>query len=181
MWENDMEFIIRKATKEDASRLAEILIFAKRTSYRSIFKNDYVSFNEMQVLNLALDFQKREGILDNILVYDDGIVKGMMHREKSTDIDYPDGIRLNEFFVDTFFQGNGIGSEMMKVLLHEAETLRTKNIFLWVLEENFKARKFYEYFGFAPDATRRQEDGTEAYLLRYRKDLEPKTYLNKVT
>jgi putative acetyltransferase len=166
-----MEFIIRKASKEDASRLAEILIFAKRTSYRSIFKNDYVSFNEMQVLHLALDYQNREGALDNILVYDDGIVKGMMHREKSTDIAYPEGIRLNEFFVDTFFQGNGIGREMMKMFLHEAETLSVKNIFLWVLEENFKARKFYEYFGFASDGMRRQEDGTNAYLLRYKKVL----------
>jgi putative acetyltransferase len=166
-----MEYIIRKAIKEDASRLAEILIFAKRTSYRSIFKNDYVSFNEMQVLNLALDFQKREDILDNIFVYDDGIVKGMMHREKSIDSDYPDGIRLIEFYVDTFFQGNGIGREMMKAILYEAELLGAKNIFLWVLEENYKARKFYELFGFVPDKTRRLEEGTDAYLLRYRKEL----------
>ena len=44
--------MIRKATKEDASRLAEIQIYAKRYSYRSIFQNDEVSFNEMQVLSL---------------------------------------------------------------------------------------------------------------------------------
>ena len=50
---------IRKAEKKDASRLAEILIFAKRTAYRPIFKNDYVSFQEMQVLDLALDFRDR--------------------------------------------------------------------------------------------------------------------------
>ena len=43
--------MIRKATKEDASRLAEIQIYAKRYSYRSIFQNDEVSFNEMQVLS----------------------------------------------------------------------------------------------------------------------------------
>ena len=49
--------MIRKATKEDASRLAEIQIYAKRYSYRSIFQNDEVSFNEMQVLKLALFYQ----------------------------------------------------------------------------------------------------------------------------
>jgi putative acetyltransferase len=146
-----MKYIIRKATKEDASRLAEILIFAKRTSYRSIFKNDHVSFNDMQVLNLALDFQKRIEALDNILVYDDGIVKGMMNRERSTDIDYPHGVILNEFYVDTFFQGEGIGKEMMKTLLLESKSVGAKNIFLWVLEENYKARKFYKFFNFAPD------------------------------
>ena len=48
---------IRKAEKKDASRLAEILIFAKRTAYRPIFENDYVSFQEMQVLDLAGRFE----------------------------------------------------------------------------------------------------------------------------
>lgn len=166
-----MEYIIRKAIKDDASRLAEILIFAKRTSYRSIFKNDEVSFNEMQVLKLALDFQEREGALDNIYVYDDGIVKGMMHVEKSADADYPEGIRIIEFYVDTFFQGCGIGRAMMGAIHQEAMTLKAKNMFLWVLEENYKARKFYEAFGFASDGIRSLEEGTEVYLLRYFKDL----------
>ena len=31
---------IRKATAEDVSRLAEILVFVKRMNYRSIFHND---------------------------------------------------------------------------------------------------------------------------------------------
>lgn len=48
--------MIRRAEIKDASRLAEILIFAKRTAYRQIFNNDNVSFNEMQVLDLALIF-----------------------------------------------------------------------------------------------------------------------------
>ena len=35
--------MIRAASKKDASRLAEILIFAKRMAYRPIFQNDIVS------------------------------------------------------------------------------------------------------------------------------------------
>ena len=45
--------MIRRATIADASRIAEILIFAKRTNYRKIFQNDKVSFGEMQVYLLA--------------------------------------------------------------------------------------------------------------------------------
>lgn len=70
--------MIRKATKEDASRLAEIQIYAKRYSCRSIFQNDEVSFNEMQVLKFALFYQDHPDSIDNIYVFDDGIVKGMM-------------------------------------------------------------------------------------------------------
>ena len=36
--------IIRRATKEDVSRIAEILVFAKRMKYRSIFNDDAYSF-----------------------------------------------------------------------------------------------------------------------------------------
>ena len=31
---------IRRANKEDISRIAEILVFTKRVSYRPIFQND---------------------------------------------------------------------------------------------------------------------------------------------
>ena len=49
--------MLRAALPADASRLAEIQIFAKRTAFRPIFQNDYVSFQEMQVLDLALSFR----------------------------------------------------------------------------------------------------------------------------
>ena len=39
--------MIRRATIEDASRIAEILIFTKRMNYRKIFQNDKVSFGEI--------------------------------------------------------------------------------------------------------------------------------------
>ena len=44
---------IRKAELKDVSRIAEILIFTKRTQYRPIFNDDQVSFGEMQVLPTA--------------------------------------------------------------------------------------------------------------------------------
>lgn len=70
---------IRKATVQDASRIAEILIFTKRMNYRDIFHDDKVSFGEMQVYPLVLDYMSNPERLENIWVYDDGIVKGMVH------------------------------------------------------------------------------------------------------
>ena len=68
---------IRKANEKDASRLAEILIFAKRAAYRPIFREDNVSFGEMQVLPLALSFLK-DGALEGIWVEGDAFAKGML-------------------------------------------------------------------------------------------------------
>ena len=69
---------IRPARAEDASRIAEIWIFAKRAAYRSIFQNDQVSFGEMQVLPLALELRDREGMRQDLWVYEEGFVKGVV-------------------------------------------------------------------------------------------------------
>ena len=58
MKENDD--MIRKATINDISRIAEILVFVKRMNYRSIFNDDSVSFGEIQVLPVAEEYSAPE-------------------------------------------------------------------------------------------------------------------------
>ena len=43
---------IRKATKEDLSRIAEIFVFNNRINYFPIFKQEDFSFGELQVVSL---------------------------------------------------------------------------------------------------------------------------------
>jgi putative acetyltransferase len=159
--------MIRKAEIKDASRLAEILIFAKRTAYRQIFNNDNVSFNKMQVLDLALDFRDKESGLDDLYVYDDGIVKGLIKWAKSDNKD----IEIFELYIDTFFQGQGIGSILIKDCIEHAKKQNIRKIFLWVLEKNYKARKVYEKHGFKLEDISKFEDGTTEILLRYKLEM----------
>ena len=46
--------------------------------------------------------------------------------------------------------GKGYGKTLMKSTISELKILGYENIFLWVLEENGRARHFYEQFGFSP-------------------------------
>ncbi len=158
--------MLRPAEKRDASRLAEILIFAKRTAYRSIFNNDFISFNKMQVLDLALAFRDQEHILDNMYVYDDGIVKGLIKWGIETNTSH-NCIRIHELYVDPFFQGQGIGAALIKNCIQQAKEHGIKHIVLWVLEENRPARFFYERHGFQYDEVYRLEDGTSVRALEY--------------
>ena len=158
--------MIRPAEPRDASRLAEILIFAKRTSYRPIFQDDFVSFNEMQVLDLALHYRDHPGALNDIYLFDDGIVKGMMHWGQGTS-----SWELKELYVDPFFQGEGVGRALMSSFLAHAHAQGMEGVFLWVLEKNLSARKFYESFGYHPSGERVLFPGTEQYLLQYTKPL----------
>lgn len=44
--------------------------------------------------------------------------------------------------------GKGYGKILMEFVISELKKQGYENIFLWVLEENIKARHFYEQFGF---------------------------------
>ncbi len=141
---------IRKAVFQDLSRIAEILVFVKRMNYRPIFKNDSYSFGELQVLSVAEAYALPD-IFNHIWVYDDGIVKGMIRIE---------GKEIRELYVDSFFQNQGVGAELIEFAQKEFSV-----DFLWALEKNTDAIRFYERHGFHRTETKRLEEGTTEYLI----------------
>ncbi len=156
--------MIRAATKNDASRLAEIQIFSKRKAYRPIFQNDKVSFNEMQVLDLALFYRDSNDALNDIYVFDDGIVKGMM----KWNCENAERWEIKELYIDPFFRGEGIGTALMKNFLVTAGLQNVREVFLWVLEENTSAIRFYESQGYVNAGERKEFSDTGKYELKYR-------------
>ena len=160
--------MLRPATAQDASRLAEIYIFAKRVAYRPIFQDDVVSFNEMQVLPLALSLRDDPAAREGLYVYDDGIVRGLARMGWLTG---PAGEKVfffRELYIDPCFQGQGYGSKLMEAFLDRARREGADQVFLYVLEKNTRARAMYEKYGFAPDGSRELEAGTSEYKLGYR-------------
>ena len=137
--------MIRKATKEDLSRIAEILVFVKRMNYRRIFHDDDFSFGVLQVLPVAEEYSDPK-ILDGMYVYDDGFVKGLIHVS---------GDEIVELYVDHFFQGQGIGDALIE-FAKENYPAR----YLWALEDNADAIRFYEAHGFHTTDAKRHEAGT---------------------
>ena len=135
--------MLRKAIMQDVSRIAEIIVFGKRVAYRPIFNNDCVSFNELQVINLIEEYRNNPTVIDNMLVYDDGIIKGVINR-----VFEDDTVEICEFYVEPFFKGKGIGKELIQQVILEARMSKKNKIFLWVIEDNLSARKFYENNGF---------------------------------
>lgn len=145
---------IRRAEPKDLSRIAEILVFTKRIKYRPIFQNDDYSFNELQVVKLAEEYGRPEN-LDNIWVYDDGIVKGMIHI---------DGKEIAELYVDYFFWNQGIGAKLIEFAKDKYDVR-----FLWALEKNTDAVRFYGAHGFTENGQRKPEEGTTEYLIMLEK------------
>ena len=149
--------MIRHATIADASRIAEILIFTKRVNYRKIFCNDKVSFGEMQVYPLAQSYIDNSDKLDGIWVYDDEFVKGMIHIDEN---------QILELYVDTFFENYGIGSKLVKFAIRQMNC-----DFLWVLEKNIKAIRFYQRHGFRITEEKQYEEGTNEYIVKMKRNI----------
>ena len=147
--------MIRKAEPKDISRIAEILVLTKRMKYRSIFNNDEYSFNGLQVVKVADEFKDPEH-LDKVWVYDDGIVKGMIHLE---------GKEIAELYVDYFFWKEGIGSKLVEFAKEKFDAK-----FVWTLEKNEDAIRFYEAHGFKLNGKRQLEEGTPEYIVMLERD-----------
>lgn len=156
---------IRPARAEDASRIAEIWIFAKRAAYRSIFQNDQVSFGEMQVLPLALELRDREGMRQDLWVYEEGFVKGVVRCTGTVE----GALWISDLYVEPFFQGDGVGRALLEHCMAMAQGAG-KQLRLWVLEKNGRARRFYEKNGFVMTGGRKEEAGTDEYLVEYEKE-----------
>lgn len=143
---------IRRATEQDASRIAEILVYNNRLNYWPIFQDEKYSFGELQVLTVAEDYlcdrQKRE----HTFVYDDGVVKGLVQVEAE---------EIQKLYVDPFFQSKGIGAALIDYAVTEKQAR-----FLWALEKNAGAIRFYQRHGFQLTQDRMPEDGTTEDLIR---------------
>ena len=143
--------VIRRATRADACRIAEIEIFNYRLNFYPIFRSDEFYFGELQVVDLMQKFLDEPGMLENTYVYDDGVVKGFIRLE---------GTEIRKLFVEPVLQGRGIGEALLKYAVEESGARK-----LWALEKNTRAIAFYGRHGFLPNGEKKYEDDTTEFLI----------------
>jgi len=125
---------IRKAVKEDVSRIAEMIVVNYRVNFYPFFKNDDFYFKELNVMDMASEYLNDSDMLDRTYVYDDGVVKGMI---------LISGNELVKLYVEPQFQSQGIGAELLEYAVNNRQTN-----WLWALEYNKRGIAFYQRHGF---------------------------------
>ena len=146
--------MIRKAKKEDLSRIAEIFVFNNRINYFPIFQDAGYSFGELQVVSVIDRYFSRDEVLRDIYVYDDGLVKGFLLLE---------GTEIGKLYVEPCFQSQHIGQALIRFAIDRGADL------VWALEKNTRAIAFYARHGFRPTGEKKFEDGTTEYLVELRR------------
>ncbi|MCL2574217.1 MAG: GNAT family N-acetyltransferase [Defluviitaleaceae bacterium] len=157
--------MIRPLEKSDIPRIAEIHIFAQRTTYRGVVPYVFL-FKKMTVGDRIEYFKHNQ---TNGFVYDEDFIKGFITLGRCEDEDKADSLELYRIFVDPPMQGEGVGIKLAEHFEKVATEQGYSDICLWVLEGNTNARSFYEKLGYATDGAKRISEYFKVSEVRYSK------------
>ena len=152
MGDGDIGFVLRRATVEDADALA---VLATRT-----FVETYAAGNDPADLAayVAANFRADDlvGHLQDptrrCMVADSGgalVGYVSVHSGSRPDpVTHPSAIELSRLYVESAWQGRGLGSALLGAAIGEALALGGKALWLGVWERNERAIAFYSRHGF---------------------------------
>ena len=165
--------MIRKAIPKDCGRIAEINVFGWRTAYRNIISDKYL-FKNRSVIDTYNSMSSRlmsKG--SDVFVHEeDEIVKGFITVSPLRDDDHsPNSLELVAIYVDPSFWKCGVGSQMLNHFEAVAREKDKKDLYIWVLDENGGARKFYEKHGYEHDGKEKYFEPGNLREVRYFKSL----------
>ena len=153
-----MAFIVRESTEADAYDVARVNILSWQSAYRDIIPDDYLN-------NLNID-KRAERLKKDLVEYAgktywfamayDGKIIGTMAIGQCRDDDKPAAGEVMAIYLLPEYWSMGLGKKSMDFAVKTLRESSFDDIYVWVLEENVRARKFYEKYGFVYDGTRKE-------------------------
>ena len=142
-------------SSDDRNAISRIYEESWRYAYRGIIPQDYLD---------AIPKGRWAGHFDNpgwytMVCVEDGAFIGTGSFCRSRFARFPDAGEVISIYFLPEYMGKGYGRELMKAVLRELKEQDFREVFLWVLEENRRARGFYESMGF-----RRTDDSMESSI-----------------
>jgi GNAT superfamily N-acetyltransferase len=161
---------IRRARPEDAAAIAEVHVRTWQVAYEHVFGADRLA---------TLDLERRsaswEGWLaepqvgESVFVAEaDGVVVAFSWTGESREA--ADEGELYAIYALPSAWGTGAGPELVRAAADALREAGFRDAILWVLEDNPRARRFYEREGWSLDGSRRAGEhmGVATVEVRYR-------------
>ncbi|MFI6438605.1 GNAT family N-acetyltransferase [Streptomyces sp. NPDC050759] len=173
---DDDRLLIRPMALADCDRVAEIRVRGWQSAYRGLIPQSY-----LDAMSVARDaerhrtrFEQADGSVVNLVAEWDGEVMGWACHGP-----YRDGevrtadAELYAVYVDPRRYGTGIGHALLLESLRNRTAMGHERMYLWVLKDNTRARRFYERAGFEADGTEEpfEVDGVPVPEARYARTL----------
>ncbi len=133
-----MEII--KAEKENAEVVGQIHSKAWKQTYTDVFPSEYLTEDTPKKrAQEFLDTCTNENVLFFLICEDEKAI-GIAKLEEDVD-----SVEIVSLYILEEYRNNGFGKQMLAYI---NSLWKTKDIRLWVLKDNLKARNFYEKNGF---------------------------------
>jgi GNAT superfamily N-acetyltransferase len=168
--------LIRVATTKDAARIAEVHVRSWQAAYRGHMPPDYLA--GLNPADRLPRWQQRltEPAGDEVLVADgaDGVCGFSSFGPTRDDDDDPGAVgEVRAIYLMPVVIGTGIGRLLMGASVERLTAVGYREMTLWVLGTNARARRFYELAGLRPDGGVKvdESDGFRLDEVRYRRPL----------
>ena len=139
----------RLATTSDAASIATLHVESWHVAYRGMFPDDFLdneaSADRAKVWRDRFADPDRETTTITVLAESGGELMGFAHSLIDDDATY--GTLLDNLHVRRPEHRSGIGRRLMAETAERLAALERSTLYLWVLEDNAPARRFYEALG----------------------------------
>ena len=129
---------------DDLYSIAKIYVESWQFAYKGIIPQDYLQKLRPDMWSENL---KKSGI-HSLVIMEKGRYIGTASYSSSRTKEFADWGEIISIYLLPDYIGKGHGKKLLAATLTELEKLGYHDIFLWVLEENTRARAFYEKSGF---------------------------------
>jgi len=168
---------VRRPAVEDAEGLADLHVRAWQVAYRGMIPDSYLDSLPIEIESRTERWRMRIAQPDptelvTLVAEIDGSLVGWVTAGENRDDDVTDENtgEIWGIYVDPEHWRRRVGSVLMERAIEELATAGYTEATLWVLEENRRARRFYERWGWRPDGGTDwfERDGWRAIEIRYR-------------
>jgi ribosomal protein S18 acetylase RimI-like enzyme len=165
------EVAIRACTPQDADEVERLRVAGWVTAYRGIIADDFLDGLTGDVeRRRTLMAERAEDVTEGVAVHAGEIV-GWVVAGPGRDDDrvHPWQGEVYGCYVLPQWWGRGVGGKLLAYATQALGAAGRTDITLWVLEENHRARRFYESCGFHPEGKSQVLDiGGPVTEVRYR-------------
>ncbi len=169
----DVPALVREARVSDAAAIARVHVVSWQSAYRGIVPQGLL--DGLSIAKRTEEWIPRLGTPDgsNWVLEVEGIVQGWASIGPSRDSDLRDAIELYGLYLTPGCWSKRLGHLLYTKAEGAMSLSRAEEVYLWVLEDNLRARRFYERVGYSPDGSTKNALGEGLVLpeLRYRKSL----------
>jgi len=132
--------------KDDRIAISDIYEESWKHTYKGIIPQEYLENIPKGRWSNKIDTPG----WNTMVLIEDGKYVGTSSFCKSRFDEYADEGEIISIYFLPEYTKRGFGKALINAVVAELKALGYREIFLWVLEENDNARKFYEHIGFEP-------------------------------